>query len=100
MEWDTFEEFYKDIGDIPFKKAQIDRIDSNRNYSKENCRWVTHKENMNNKRAGEGSGFCRFITHKGKTQNLADWAKEYGISREGMRQRYNKYGTVERRLAK
>jgi hypothetical protein len=30
------------------------------------------------------------ITHAGKTQNVAQWAEELGISREGMRLRVNR----------
>lgn len=29
---------------------EIDRIDNDKGYSPDNCRWVTHKENMNNTR--------------------------------------------------
>lgn len=47
--WDRFEQFYADMGDRP-EGLEIDRIDNSKGYSKDNCRWVTHKENMNNRR--------------------------------------------------
>ena len=46
----SFENFYEDMGDKPFPKAQIDRIDNNGNYEPNNCRWVTFAENNRNKR--------------------------------------------------
>lgn len=47
-EWvESFDEFYIDMGDCP-KNKQIDRIDNNLGYSKENCRWVLRKTNMQN----------------------------------------------------
>jgi hypothetical protein len=47
--WLKFDNFYEDMGDRP-KGFQIDRIDNDLGYSKENCQWVTPKENSNNRR--------------------------------------------------
>jgi len=46
----SFEAFFTDMGDIPFKGAQIDRANNDLGYSKENCRWVTRSENLLNRR--------------------------------------------------
>jgi len=46
---DDFAQFYKDMGDVPFG-LQIDRIDNNKGYYKENLRWATPQENCKNRR--------------------------------------------------
>lgn len=57
-EWETFEEFKNDMYDDYIKHVKqfgennttIDRINNNWNYCKENCRWVTIKEQKRNTR--------------------------------------------------
>lgn len=51
-EWKTFEEFYRDMAEwyIDWNSLELDRIDNNWNYCKENCRWTTHTINNRNKR--------------------------------------------------
>jgi hypothetical protein len=50
--WQTFENFYEDMGDAPPGK-QIDRINNDGNYEPDNCRWATPSENMQNTRRGK-----------------------------------------------
>src|SRR5699024_7715270 len=49
-EWDNFEDFYKDMGNPPFKDASIDRIDNDGPYAPWYCIWSTRIEQAINKR--------------------------------------------------
>lgn len=71
--WKTFEAFLSDMGERPEGK-NLDRIDCDSDYSVENCRWVTNKENNNNRRNH------RYLEFKGRRQTVSQWADELGIS--------------------
>lgn len=46
--WENFENFLRDMGEKPLGLT-LDRIDSTKNYSKDNCRWATRLEQARNK---------------------------------------------------
>lgn len=47
--WEYFSEFFYDMGIRPSDGYELDRIDNNGNYCKENCRWILMIKNAQNK---------------------------------------------------
>lgn len=70
--WDTFANFLADMGE-PAKGATLDRIDNERGYSKDNCRWASRAvQNLNRRHRV-------LYDYAGKSQTLAEWSRELGI---------------------
>lgn len=72
----------------------LDRIDVNKGYSPENCRWVSMEVQQNNKRNN------RLITYMGKTQTIAQWSREVGIPFKTIQHRLNRQMPVEKIFSK
>lgn len=90
--WKEFMEFYKDMGDVPSAKYTLERIDNDSNYSKDNCKWATRKEQANNTRQ------TVLIEINGVTRCYHDWCTEYGIAPCTVYYRLRKGMSVEEAL--
>ncbi|AWN03901.1 hypothetical protein PBI_PEREGRIN_61 [Rhodococcus phage Peregrin] len=61
--------FIIDMGDQP-EGMQLDRIDNDGDYSKENCRWVSARENSNNKSNN------KILEIFGEKKTMANWSRD------------------------
>lgn len=85
-EWETFEMFrdwalshgYQD-------DLTLDRIDNDKGYSPDNCRWVTRAVQNNNTRQNH------LITYRGETHTMRQWADILGIKPSTLRSRLLTY---------
>ena len=87
--FNSFEEFFAEVGLRPESKTKIDRKDVNGHYEKGNLRWVDDFESAGNTRSN------RHLTCNGRTQILADWARELGVKPAAILYRLNRGRTVE-----
>lgn len=95
--WAEFKNFLDDMGLKPDPKMELDRIDNEKNYSKENCKWSTREEQTRNR---GGKRATRLYTYAGKTMCIKDWADYVGISPQSMQKRLNKGWSLERAFTK
>lgn len=94
-EWDDYETFKKWAIEAGYNdELTIDRMDNNKGYSPENCRWVDRKTQSRNRRT------AHLITYKGETKSLIEWSEKLGISRCTLKDRIGKLGwSIEEALS-
>lgn len=85
-QWEqNYEAFYNWAMNSGYKKGlEIDRVDNNGDYCPENCRWVSHYVQANNKRN------IKLYTINGVTKSLPQWCREYNQEYYLVRQRVDK----------
>lgn len=86
-EWNnSFEAFYKDMGDTYRKGLTLERKDVNGDYSPENCVWATRVEQQNNRRN------TRYITLFGEKIAFSEVARKYNINKATLKHRLDNMG--------
>jgi hypothetical protein len=84
----SFDLFCNDMGGRPSKEHSIDRIDGDRGYDPENCRWATRREQTDN-RKGVGS---HVVFYNGETKSISEWARYMGLTANALFLRINQLG--------
>jgi len=87
----SFETFLADMGEPP-TGLTLERTDNDKGYSKENCKWATHAEQMRN------TSFNMQLTAFGKTQHAAAWCREMGLRQDTLHWRIKSGWSVEKAL--
>jgi len=80
-EWLSFEKFLEDMGEAP-EGFSIERIDNDKGYFKENCKWATREEQNLNKRYVNKTTGMRNISYSKRDESYL-----VGIMRNGKRHR-------------
>lgn len=88
---ESFQAFLEDVGERP-PGMTLDRIKVNRGYEPGNVQWASARQQSNNKRTN------RLLTFEGKTQSVAQWAVDTGLTTHAIHGRLRAGWNIERVL--
>lgn len=80
-----FANFIQDVGHAPTARHSLDRINSRRGYTKNNCRWATASEQSRNVRSQ------KLLTFRGEQLTLMEWARRKNLNYHTLYQRLYAY---------
>lgn len=90
--WQSFENFFADMGQPPSSTHEIERIDNDKGYEPSNCKWATRTEQTNNKRSNV------FLEYDGRRMTVAQWAAFLGVNVKRFYKRLYLGWSVERTI--
>jgi hypothetical protein len=71
--WKSFANFISDMGKRP-DGFTLERINTNKGYSRKNCKWATPLEQANNRRSN------KLVLFRGQKKTVAQWCRELSIN--------------------
>jgi hypothetical protein len=99
--WNVFENFKEDMYHSYLEHINIygfdtslDRLNSNGDYCKNNCKWSTSEEQQNNKKSNI------IIKYQNKSQTLKQWCRELGLNYKLSFQRLKRDGWTFEKILK
>jgi len=104
--FDSFVDFFDEIGPKPADEYSLDRIDNEGHYETGNVHWATKYEQIHNRRKhetpwleGNSNNAKEFVVthpdgHKENVFNMAEFCRKYGLNKA------NLHKTIEGKLAK
>lgn len=93
LKWESFDCFWEDVKDEYKPWLTIDRIDNNKGYCKENCRWTDMKTQNRNRCSNN------MITYQNHTMTLQEWAEKLNIPRNRLQNRINRKWPLDKALS-
>jgi len=104
-EWKDYKNFLRDMGKKP-EGLELDRIDNNKGYFKENCRWSTKAKNLANRRSwakiargvqeNEHGSFRALITINRRTYYIGSYSTVEQAHQEFLKVKEEWYGKSDR----
>jgi hypothetical protein len=76
--WHKFENFFEDMGKRPSSDYSIERINNDKGYSPDNCKWATRVEQCNNRRSSVR------IQDGDEVTTIAQYARKHDMSRSAV----------------
>jgi hypothetical protein len=89
----SFENFILDMGEKPTKMT-LERVNNDMGYYPENCKWITLKENANNRNN------TRFLELNGLRLPIMKWVDKTGLCKETIKYRLKSGWSIEKTLTK
>ncbi len=91
-QWDSFQNFQKDMSSTYKKGLTLDRINNNKGYYPKNCRWADRKMQGNNRRSNI------LLTHNGITKNATQRSKIVGIKADTIIKRFHRFNWTHEQI--